>query len=56
MVRRLRSIRDDIMATAPEGITARATGMPALSTDELDVLESGMRSSSLATASVDMET
>ncbi|MEM9460365.1 MAG: MMPL family transporter [Myxococcota bacterium] len=49
VVRRLRAIRDEVMAAAPEGITAELTGVPALSTDELTVLESGLQTSALST-------
>ncbi len=49
VVERLRALRDEVLASAPEGITADLTGMPALSTDELTVLESGLASSSVST-------
>lgn len=49
VVERLRAIRDEVLASAPEGITADLTGMPALSTDELTVLESGLKTSSVST-------
>ncbi len=49
VVERLRAIRDEVLAESPEGITADLTGMPALSVDELTVLESGLLTSSIST-------
>ncbi len=48
-VDRLRAIRDDVMADAPQGVRADVTGMPALIVDELDVLQRGLMTSSIVT-------
>ncbi len=50
IVHRLRELRDEVMAEAPAGLTADLTGMPALISDELDILEVGLRDSTIATS------
>ncbi|MCH9681889.1 MAG: MMPL family transporter [Deltaproteobacteria bacterium] len=49
IVERLRAVRDAVMADAPAAITADLTGMPALITDELAILQLGLRDSTIAT-------
>ena len=49
VVERIRAIRDEVMANAPEGMAADLTGMPALITDEGVILAAGMRDSTIAT-------
>lgn len=49
IVARMRAMRDEVLADAPAGITADLTGTPALSADELDVLEYGLQVSTVAT-------
>ncbi|MEX1362087.1 MAG: MMPL family transporter, partial [Nannocystaceae bacterium] len=49
VVERLRAIRDEVMADAPQGLRADLTGMPALSTDELEIVTAGLRDSAIAT-------
>ena len=49
LVEELRAIRDEVLARAPEGITADLTGLPAISVDELQVVEEGLSRSSVAT-------
>lgn len=49
VVERLRAIRDEVMQGAPEGVQADLTGMPALSTDELEIVTRGLRDSAIAT-------
>lgn len=46
---RVRSIRDEVVAEAAEGVTADVTGMPALIVDEQTVLQRGLLTSSVAT-------
>ena len=48
-VERLRGIRDEVMADAPDGVRADLTGMPALIVDELEVLQRGLMTSSVVT-------
>src|SRR5690606_13974817 len=49
IVARMRALRDEVLADAPEGITADLTGTPALTADELDILEYGLQVSSAST-------
>lgn len=49
MIERLRALRDEARADASPEVTADLTGIPALSVDELDLLELGLRRSSIAT-------
>lgn len=49
IVRRMRALRDEVLADAPSGITANLTGTPALTADELDILEQGLQVSSAST-------
>ncbi len=48
LVESLRGARDDAMADAPEGVTARLTGLPALAVDELAIVERGLLVTSVA--------
>lgn len=49
VVEKLRAIRDEVMADAPEGLQADLTGMPALITDELEIVQTGLAQSTVAT-------
>jgi uncharacterized protein len=48
-VERLRSIRDDVLRGAPEGIRADSSGLPAIIVDELQIIRRGLAVSSFAT-------
>jgi len=48
LVESLRATRDAAMADAPEGVTARLTGLPALAVDELAIVEQGLLVTSVA--------
>jgi uncharacterized protein len=48
-VERLRSIRDDVMQDAPEGLRADSSGLPAIIVDELQIIRRGLAVSSIAT-------
>jgi len=47
LVRRLRDIRDGVMANAPAGVTAEVSGMPAFIVDEMHVVQDGLQSSTI---------
>jgi predicted RND superfamily exporter protein len=49
IVERMRAIRDEVLAGAPEGVTADLTGMPALIVDELQIVQHGLMVSSVVT-------
>lgn len=49
VVERLRAIRDEVMVDAPDGVRADLTGMPALITDELEIVQTGLLQSTVAT-------
>lgn len=49
IVQRMRSIRDEVLAESPPGITADLTGTPALTADELEILQYGLQVSSIST-------
>ena len=48
-VERLRSIRDEVMRDAPEGVRADSSGLPAIIVDELSIIRQGLFVSSIAT-------
>lgn len=48
LVESLRTARDTVMADAPDGVTARLTGLPALAVDELEIVEQGLVVTSIA--------
>jgi predicted RND superfamily exporter protein len=48
LVEQLRVARDNAMANAPEGVTAKLTGLPALAVDELEIVEDGLMVTSVA--------
>lgn len=48
LVETLREARDTVMSEAPEGVTARLTGLPALAVDELEIVEQGLMITSVA--------
>lgn len=50
IVTRLRAIRDEVLATAPAGVEARLTGLPALIVDEQAAIRRGLLVSSVASA------
>lgn len=50
LVTRLRAIRDEVLATAPGGVQAQLTGLPALIVDEQAAIRRGLFVSSLASA------
>ncbi len=47
LVFRIRALRDEVMATAPAGVLAEVTGMPAFIVDELHVVQDGLASSTV---------
>jgi predicted RND superfamily exporter protein len=47
LVKRLRDIRDGVMANAPAGVKAEVSGMPAFIVDELHVVQDGLKSSTI---------
>jgi uncharacterized protein len=49
IVERMRTIRDEVLAQGPPGVTADLTGMPALIADELTIVQRGLMLSSVAT-------
>lgn len=48
LVESLRAARDTVMTDAPDGVTARLTGLPALAVDELEIVEQGLVVTSIA--------
>ncbi|MBL9100986.1 MAG: MMPL family transporter [Myxococcales bacterium] len=50
IVSRLRSIRDEVLASAPDGVQARLTGLPALIVDEQAAIRRGLLVSSVTSA------
>ncbi len=49
-IRRIREIRDTVMAQAPAGITADVTGLPAIIVDELHVVQTGLQKSTVVSS------
>ncbi|MBK6916670.1 MAG: MMPL family transporter [Deltaproteobacteria bacterium] len=50
MVRRIREIRDVVLADAPAGVTADVTGLPAIIVDELHVVQQGLQLSTVVSS------
>lgn len=48
IIERFRELRDEALVGAPEGLEAHLTGLPALSVDELEIVQAGLISSSIA--------
>lgn len=48
LVEQLRQARDEAMSSAPDGVTAKLTGLPALAVDELEIVEQGLVITSIA--------
>ena len=48
LVEQLRTARDNAIASSPEGVTAKLTGLPALAVDELVIVEEGLLVTSIA--------